>query len=88
MKGLGTSRAACLTFPMAVLEDDVPETAVEGLHMVNTLITPESRWAQQERVHVADRRAANRIFLKSFVAMLFLLVAAVSVATLLATKLP
>ena len=60
----------------AVLEDDVPDTAVETLHMANTSTTAELRWAQQERVHVADRRAANRVFLKSFVGMLFLLVAA------------
>jgi len=72
---------------MAVLEDDVPDTAVERLQMANTSTTPVLRWAQQERVHVADSRAANRVFLKSFVAMLFLLVVAVTVATLLATEL-
>jgi hypothetical protein len=55
--------------------------------MADTSITPELRWAHQERVRAADRRAANRVFLKSFVAMLFLLVVAVTVATLLATKL-
>ena len=52
--------------------------------MTNTSTTAELRWAQQERVHAADRRAANRVFLKSFVGMLFLLVAAVTIATLLA----
>ena len=72
---------------MAVLEDDVPNTDVERLHMANTPITAELRWAQQERVHAAEKRAANRVFLKSFVGMLFLLVAAVTIATLLATKL-
>jgi hypothetical protein len=55
--------------------------------MTNTSTTAELRWAQQERVHAADRRAANRVFLKSFVGMLFLLVAAVTIATLLATRL-
>lgn len=55
--------------------------------MANTSTTAELRWAQQERVHVADRQAANRVFLKSFVGMLFLLVAAVTIATLLATTL-
>jgi hypothetical protein len=72
--------------PMAVLEDDVPHTAVARLHMANTSTTEELRWAQQERIHAGDRRAANRVFLKSFVAMLFLLVTAVTVATLLATR--
>ena len=65
----------------------MPDTAVERLHMTNTSTTAELRWAQQERVHAADRRAANRVFLKSFVGMLFLLVAAVTIATLLATTL-
>jgi type IV secretory pathway component VirB8 len=55
--------------------------------MTDTSIAQEARWAQQERVHAAEKRASNRTFIKNCLAMLFLLAAAVTVATLLAARL-
>jgi hypothetical protein len=46
----------------------------------------ELEWAQEERAHKSVTRAANREFLKNFVLILFLLVTAVTVATLLANS--
>ena len=52
--------------------------------MSNTPTSPELRWAAQERAYRADKKLANRELLKNFVFIAFLLVLAITVATVLA----
>ena len=44
----------------------------------------ELRWAEQERAYQGDKKLANRELLKNFVFIAFLLVLAITVATVLA----
>jgi hypothetical protein len=54
--------------------------------MAYTSTSEELQWAQEDRVHKASTRAATREFVKNFALILFLLVAAITVATLLANN--
>ena len=52
--------------------------------MKTTATSPELLWAEKERVYRADKKAVNRQMHKSFALILFLIVLAVSVASVLA----
>ena len=52
--------------------------------MPNNPTSPEVRWAAQERAYRADKKLANRELLKNFVFIAFLLVLAITIATVLA----
>ena len=59
--------------------------------MSNTPTSPALRWAAQERASRADKKLANRELLKNFVFIAFLLILAITVATVFAkalTKVP